>query len=199
MDSPEDRSVTPPLNRPSNGEVNRPADRRERPASAETAGRESPAPPATALEDSEALTTLKEAFRDGMVAGSALVLGIAALAYWAGFSAAPSFLDALWSAMPLALVAMVVGGAVQCLRGSLRLGAEQPEGKGWEFSEALVAVGAVMAVMARDFLMEAKEDGKDTLRFGALAIVVVAALVFLLLVFAPSVLEDLRRAVARSF
>ena len=198
MDSPADRSVTQPSNRPSNEDANRPADRQERPASAETAGRESPAPPATALEDSEALTTLKEAFRDGMVAGSALVLGIAALAYWAGFSAAPSFLDALWSAMPLALVAMVVGGAVQCLRGSLRLGAEQPDG-GWEFSEALVAVGAVMAVMARDFLMEAKEDGKDTLRFGALAIVVVAAVVFLLLVFAPSVLEDLRRAVARSF
>lgn len=194
-----DRSVTQSSNRPSNQDANRRVDREERPASAENAEKETPAPPATVIEDSEALTAMKEAFRDGMVAGLGLVLGIAALAHWAGFSASPSFLDALWSAMPLAFVAMVVGGAVQCLRGALRLGEEQPEGKGWGFSEALVAVGAVMAVMARDFLMEAKEDGKDTMRFGAIAIVVVAAAVFLLLVFAPSVLEEIRRAVARSF
>lgn len=199
MDSPADRSVTRPSNRSADEHARRPIDREERPASTEPPEKESRPPQSPALEDSEALATMKEAFRDGMVAGGAVVFGIVALRYWGGFSAAPSFLDALWPALPLLFAAIVVGGATQCLRCSLRLGREQPEGEGWGLSDALVGVGAVMAVLAWGFLKEAKEDGTDTLRFGAVAIVVVAAVVFLLLVFAPSVLDDLRRAIARSF
>lgn len=199
MDSPTHRNLTRPSNRPADEEARRPTDREERPASEEAAEEKSRPPPVSAFEDSEALATMKDAFRDGMVAGGAVVLGIVALRYWGGFSAAPSFLDALWPALPLGFVAIVVGGAIQCLRCSLRLGREQPEGEGWGLSDALVGVGAVMAVLAWGFLKEAKEDGTDTLKFGAVAIVVVAAVVFLLLVFAPSVLDDLRRAIARSF
>ena len=199
MDSPAHRNLTRPPNRPSDEAPRRPTDREEPPPSEEAAEKESRPPPASAFEDSEALATMKEAFRDGMVAGGAVVFGIVALRYWGGFSAAPSFLDALWPALPLAFVAIVVGGAIQCLRCSLRLGREQPEGEGWGLSDALVGVGAVMAVLAWGFLKEAKEDGTDTLKFGAVAIVVVAAVVFLLLVFAPSLLDDLRRAIARSF
>ena len=199
MDSPAHRNLTRPPNRPSDEAPRRPTDREEPPPSEEAAEKESRPPPASAFEDSEALATMKEAFRDGMVAGGAVVFGIVALRYWGGFSAAPSFLDALWPALPLLFAAIVVGGAIQCLRCALRLGREQPEGEGWGLSDALVGVGAVMAVLAWGFLKEAKEDGTDTLKFGAVAIVVVAAVVFLLLVFAPSLLDDLRRAIARSF
>lgn len=199
MDSPAHSNLTRPPNWPSDEAPRRPTDREEPPPSEEAAEKESRPPPASAFEDSEALATMKEAFRDGMVAGGAVVFGIVALRYWGGFSAAPSFLDALWPALPLLFAAIVVGGAIQCLRCALRLGREQPEGEGWGLSDALVGVGAVMAVLAWGFLKEAKEDGTDTLKFGAVAIVVVAAVVFLLLVFAPSLLDDLRRAIARSF
>ncbi len=199
MDSPTGRTVTQLSNQPPDEDARRPAGREERPASEDAAEKETRPPQSSALEDSEALAAMKEAFRDGMVAVSAVVLGIVAIGYWGGFSTAPSFLDALWPVLPLAFVAMILGGVIQCLRCSLRLGREQPEGEGWGFSDALVGVGAVMAVLAWGFLKEAKEDGTDSLKFGAVAIVVIAAVVFLLLVFAPSVLEDLRRAVARSF
>lgn len=204
MDSPASGNMTRRSNRPGDENAGRSTDRKERPASEEAAEKEAAEkeagpPQSSVVEDSEALAAMKEAFRDGMVAGGAVVLGIVALRYWGGFSAAPSFLDALWPALPLAFAAMVVGGAIQCLRCALRLGREQPDGEAWGLSDALVGVGAVMAVLAWGFLKEAKEDGTDSLKFGAVAIVVIAAVVFLLLVFAPSVLEDLRRAVARSF
>ena len=199
MDSRTDRGVTRPSNRPPDEDARRSGGREQTPASSEAPESESRPPQSSVVEDSEALAAMKEAFRAGMVAGGAVVLGIVALRYWGGFSAAPSFLDALWPALPLAFAAMVVGGAIQCLRCALRLGREQPDGEDWGFSDALVGVGAVMAVLAWGFLKEAKEDGTDSLKFGAVAIVVIAAVVFLLLVFAPSVLEDLRRAVARSF
>ena len=143
---------------------------------------------------------MQEAVRDGMGAGAALGLGLPLLGYWVGFSAALSVWDALWAAVPWGLSAMVVGGFVQGTRHALGIIAgDGDEERSPELPEALGITAIAMAAMAWGSLKEAKVEGQETLKWGAAAVVILAALVFLLLVFAPSVLDDIRRAVARSF
>lgn len=132
---------------------------------------------------------LKESVREGMGVVIFFVGVAGALWYWIGASSQNSFsmamLHAFW---PWGLLAMFAGGLVQGTRGAMRLSQESDE-KPIESGEGFVLAVGAMCVLAKGVLKETKEDGQSL----AKVLVVIAAIVLLLLVFAPSALEEIKR------
>lgn len=141
---------------------------------------------------------LKEAVIEGVAVAAFFVAVAGALWYWIGASSENSFWMALLYAFwPWGLLAMFVGGLIQGTRGAMRLSQESDE-QPIESVEAFVLAAGAMAVAAKGALTEAKEDGKDSLQFIVKAVVFIAAIVLLLLVFEPAILEDIKRWLDRN-
>lgn len=181
---------------PANEALSAPLDRAEQPRSSSPTD-EAEAGAGPEPEDSTKITfgdeRLKESVREGMGVVIFFVGVAGALWYWIGASSQNSFLMAMLHAFwPWGLLAMFTGGLVQGTRGAMRLSQESDD-KPIESGEGFVLAVGAMCVLAKGFLKEAKEDGQDGLQFFAKALVVIAAIVLLLLVFAPSALEEIKR------
>jgi len=177
--------------RPATEALSAPLDRAEQPRSAPADEAEAGAGPEP--EDSTEITfgdeRLKESVREGMGVVIFFVGVAGALWYWIGASSENSFLMAMFRAFwPWGLLAMLAGGLVQGTRGAMRLSQESDE-KPIESGEGFVLAVGAMCVLAKGVLKETKEDGQSL----AKVLVVIAAIVLLLLVFAPSALEEIKR------
>lgn len=177
--------------RPATEALSAPLDRAEQPRSAPADEAEAGAGPEP--EDSTEITfgdeRLKESVREGMGVVIFFVGVAGALWYWIGASSQNSFLMAMLHAFwPWGLLAMFAGGLVQGTRGAMRLSQESDE-KPIESGEGFVLAVGAMCVLAKGVLKETKEDGQSL----AKVLVVIAAIVLLLLVFAPSALEEIKR------
>lgn len=167
-----------------------PLDRAEQPRSSPADEAEAGAGPKP--EDSTKINfgdeRLKESVREGMGVVIFFVGVAGALWYWIGASSQNSFsmamLHAFW---PWGLLAMFAGGLVQGTRGAMRLSQESDD-KPIESGEGFVLAVGAMCVLAKGVLKETKEDGQSL----AKVLVVIAAIVLLLLVFAPSALEEIK-------
>lgn len=178
--------------RPANEALSAPPDRAEQPRSSLPAD-EAEAGAGPEPEDSTKITfgdeRLKESVREGMGVVIFFVGVAGALWYWIGASSENSFLMAMLHAFwPWGLLAMFAGGLVQGTRGAMRLSQESDE-KPIESGEGFVLAVGAMCVLAKGVLKETKEDGQSL----AKVLVVLAAIVLLLLVFAPSALEEIKR------
>ena len=175
---------------PATEALSAPLDRAEQPRSSPTDEAEAGAGPEP--EDTTKINfgdeRLKESVREGMGVVIFFVGVAGALWYWIGASSQNSFsmamLHAFW---PWGLLAMFAGGLVQGTRGAMRLSQESDE-KPIESGEGFVLAVGAMCVLAKGVLKETKEDGQSL----AKVLVVIAAIVLLLLVFAPSALEEIK-------
>lgn len=182
--------------RPANEAISAPPDRAERPRSsppADEAETDTGPEPEDTTKIAFGNEDLKEAVREGMGVTIFFVGVAGALWYWIGASSENSFLMAMLHAFwPWGLLAMFAGGLIQGTRGAMRLSQEADE-KPIESGEAFVLAFGAMCVLAKGFLKETKEEGQDGLQFLAKALVVIAAIVLLLLVFEPAMLDDIKR------
>ena len=138
--------------------------------------------------ESEALR-VREAVIGGMVVVFFIVGGLGAYWFWSDASSPNLIWTAIWEVLwPWGLLATFAGGLLQGMRCALRIRRESEDGP-VETGEAFPLAAVAMWGVLRGFLKETKEDGQSL----AKVLVVIAAIVLLLLVFAPSALEEIKR------
>lgn len=132
---------------------------------------------------------VREAVTGGMVVVFLIVGGLGAYWFWSDPSSPNLIWTAIWEVLwPWGLLAALAGGLLQGMRCALRIRRESEDGPA-ETGEAFALAAFAMWGVVRGFLKETKEDGQSL----AKVLVVLAAIVLLLLVFAPSALEEIKR------
>lgn len=132
---------------------------------------------------------VREAVTGGMVVVFLIVGGLGAYWFWSDPSSPNLIWTAIWEVLwPWGLLAVLAGGLLQGMRCALRIRRESEDGP-VETGEAFALAAFAMWGVVRGFLKETKEDGQSL----AKVLVVIAAIVLLLLVFAPSALEEIKR------
>ena len=149
--------------------------------------------PGTETEEKERAESedrrVREAVTGGMVVVFLIVGGLGAYWFWSDPSSPNLIWTAIWEVLwPWGLLAALAGGLLQGMRCALRIRRESEDGPA-ETGEAFTLAAFAMWGVVRGFLKETKEDGQSL----AKVLVVLAAIVLLLLVFAPSALEEIKR------
>ena len=132
---------------------------------------------------------VREAVTGGMVLVFLIVGGLGAYWFWSDASSPNLIWTAIWEVFwPWGLLAALAGGFLSGMRCALRI-RQESEDRPVETGEAFVLAAFAMWGVVRGFLKETKEDGQSL----AKVLVVIAAIVLLLLVFAPSALDEIKR------